>query len=105
MIRRPPRSTLTDTLFPYTTLFRSHRGRRTFDACAERRERAGAQLLSPQGVADARLDACGGPRPVAESPATGRTARLLRLPGARLSERRQQQCRQCRAASAAELAL
>src|SRR3546814_2041968 len=25
MIRRPPRSTLTDTLFPSTTLFRSHR--------------------------------------------------------------------------------
>src|SRR3546814_16420973 len=25
MIRRPPRSTLTDTLFPYTTLFRSCR--------------------------------------------------------------------------------
>src|SRR3546814_17832984 len=25
MIRRPPRSTLTDTLFPYTTLFRSLR--------------------------------------------------------------------------------
>src|SRR3546814_6986742 len=24
MIRRPPRSTLTDTIFPYTTLFRSH---------------------------------------------------------------------------------
>src|SRR3546814_3231754 len=24
MIRRPPRSTLTDTLFPYTTLFRSY---------------------------------------------------------------------------------
>src|SRR3546814_1816710 len=28
MIRRPPRSTLTDTLFPYTTLFRSVRGAR-----------------------------------------------------------------------------
>src|SRR3546814_8629640 len=33
MIRRPPRSTRTDTLFPYTTLFRSrccrrHRGHR-----------------------------------------------------------------------------
>src|SRR3546814_1559694 len=28
MIRRPPRSTRTDTLFPYTTLFRS---RRAFD--------------------------------------------------------------------------
>src|SRR3546814_7977527 len=28
MIRRPPRSTRTDTLFPYTTLFRSDRGGR-----------------------------------------------------------------------------
>src|SRR3546814_7113427 len=27
MIRRPPRSTRTDTLFPYTTLFRSGRER------------------------------------------------------------------------------
>src|SRR3546814_1190602 len=27
MIRRPPRSTRTDTLFPYTTLFRSQRNR------------------------------------------------------------------------------
>src|SRR3546814_1647633 len=27
MIRRPPRSTRTDTLFPYTTLFRSPRNR------------------------------------------------------------------------------
>src|SRR3546814_12118612 len=27
MIRRPPRSTRTDTLFPYTTLFRSHQHR------------------------------------------------------------------------------
>src|SRR3546814_3675503 len=27
MIRRPPRSTRTDTLFPYTTLFRSPNGR------------------------------------------------------------------------------
>src|SRR3546814_18550122 len=29
MIRRPPRSTRTDTLFPYTTLFRSPLGERT----------------------------------------------------------------------------
>src|SRR3546814_8903858 len=28
MVRRPPRSTRTDTLFPYTTLFRSLSGRR-----------------------------------------------------------------------------
>src|SRR3546814_1553138 len=32
MIRRPPRSTRTDTLFPYTTLFRSYAG-----ACGSRR--------------------------------------------------------------------
>src|SRR3546814_1550026 len=30
MIRRPPRSTRTDTLFPYTTLFRSARARREY---------------------------------------------------------------------------
>src|SRR3546814_15148742 len=35
MIRRPPRSTRTDTLFPYTTLFRSVRERRS----ARRHER------------------------------------------------------------------
>src|SRR3546814_11120159 len=29
MIRRPPRSTRTDTLFPYTTLFRSEGARKT----------------------------------------------------------------------------
>src|SRR3546814_16057314 len=28
MLRRPPRSTRTDTLFPYTTLFRSNQGYR-----------------------------------------------------------------------------
>src|SRR3546814_2135831 len=32
MIRRPPRSTRTDTLFPYPTLFRSHRGCPLFTA-------------------------------------------------------------------------
>src|SRR3546814_4584216 len=31
MIRRPPRSTLTDTLFPYTTLFRSINGGKRLD--------------------------------------------------------------------------
>src|SRR3546814_6577741 len=31
MIRRPPRSTRTDTLFPYTTLFRSPLGRKESD--------------------------------------------------------------------------
>src|SRR3546814_19081730 len=35
MIRRPPRSTRTDTLFPYTTLFRSHRLAPDGDDCPE----------------------------------------------------------------------
>src|SRR3546814_4016510 len=39
MIRRPPRSTRTDTLFPYTTLVRSVRGRRI--------EREGSALPHP----------------------------------------------------------
>src|SRR3546814_2388436 len=42
MIRRPPRSTRTDTLFPYTTLFRSFSivtcNRRAFDWSSQRRE-------------------------------------------------------------------
>src|SRR3546814_16439319 len=42
MIRRPPRSTRTDTLFPYTTLFRSlrRRQRRRQDRARDRRRRA-----------------------------------------------------------------
>src|SRR3546814_17423793 len=37
MIRRPPRSTRTDTLFPYTTLFRSLPQHRHDDAAGKRR--------------------------------------------------------------------
>src|SRR3546814_13195314 len=41
MIRRPPRSTLTDTLFPYTTLFRSALGiERVFPVHQQRRQSA-----------------------------------------------------------------
>src|SRR3546814_14512381 len=50
MILRPPRSTRTDTLFPYTTLFRS-------DAAPRRagRTRIGTQALSADGAGpDAR---------------------------------------------------
>src|SRR3546814_19613596 len=46
MIRRPPRSTRTDTLFPYTTLFRS-----PGDGVARRR----VDLLRFAGVTMARL--------------------------------------------------
>src|SRR3546814_6182271 len=46
MIRRPPRSTRTDTLFPYTTLFRSGRQR---DTAEERSEEVvvGRHVLGP----------------------------------------------------------
>src|SRR3546814_5824846 len=45
MLRRPPRSTRTDTLFPYTTLFRS----------ADRRRLCGTR----QGIGGSRLRAVG----------------------------------------------
>src|SRR3546814_13039856 len=44
MIRRPPRSTRTDTLFPYTTLFRSHAERDELLLALEARHLA-VQLL------------------------------------------------------------
>src|SRR3546814_12836119 len=45
MILRPPRSTRTDTLFPYTTLFRSHvAGLPAAVRCQFRRAGAGARL-------------------------------------------------------------
>src|SRR3546814_17055721 len=56
MIRRPPRSTRTDTLFPYTTLFRSRIG------VALHLEQLGGHLLAVErpghrigGVLDRRL--------------------------------------------------
>src|SRR3546814_20223075 len=41
MIRRPPRSTRTDTLFPYTTLFRSQPGTAEGEGQHGRRARGG----------------------------------------------------------------
>src|SRR3546814_1017485 len=45
MIRRPPRSTRTDTLFPYTTLFRSVTGAIAHPPRLER-QRYGSELAS-----------------------------------------------------------
>src|SRR3546814_13116093 len=54
MIRRPPRSTLTDTLFPYTTLFRAFlRGHRPTDGRAHsvcRRAKQGGSKTLLYGV-------------------------------------------------------
>src|SRR3546814_1587065 len=44
MIRRPPRATRTDTLFPYTTLFRSDVGGRIGLEIADDRILEGAQV-------------------------------------------------------------
>src|SRR3546814_1824961 len=48
MIRRPPRSTRTDTLFPYTTLFRSPGGRRHLPVHRALVRRTAHRLTSPQ---------------------------------------------------------
>src|SRR3546814_1087718 len=48
MIRRPPRSTRTDTLFPYTTLFRSS-GRLATARRRRPRRRAGARAVGCAG--------------------------------------------------------
>src|SRR3546814_18490177 len=51
MIRRPPRSTRTEPLFPYTTLFRSAEAEhvRVADA-VEQRERAAGYRILRQGL-------------------------------------------------------
>src|SRR3546814_15758361 len=69
MLRRPPRSTRTDTLFPYTTLFRSR-------AAGARYARGQPHLRGPD-PADAR-----GARPDAprRGEGQGRLARNLRPP-------------------------
>src|SRR3546814_17148757 len=62
MIRRPPRSTRTDTLFPYTTLFRSARSsaalphglrRRRLQPENEGAEQVGIRTGGSEGNADA----------------------------------------------------
>src|SRR3546814_886634 len=61
MIRRPPRSTRTDTLFPYTTLFRSRVENRPSGSPAKGQHRHVAAErnmvdLNPQGLA--RFEVC-----------------------------------------------
>src|SRR3546814_16342790 len=51
MLRRPPRSTRTDTLFPYTPLFRSP-GFKNRDACQARVPRAGSNDLKYPAIAE-----------------------------------------------------
>src|SRR3546814_6747175 len=73
MIRRPPRSTRTDTLFPYTTLFRSGQRAAHEDRPARggnRRSRAGLSRVAEYGRGRAVAD-----REIAPRRAHGRTDR------------------------------
>src|SRR3546814_15134396 len=57
MIRRPPRSTRTDTRFPYTTLFRSTRARSGRNPVRNGEGPRGAQKLAALSVARRCADA------------------------------------------------
>src|SRR3712207_6858329 len=65
MIRRPPRS----TLFPYTTLFRSHLAAPLDDGAAGRRDERGGGRDAPRP--DRRRHDGGGARPNLSRPARG----------------------------------
>src|SRR3546814_19047131 len=56
MIRRPPRSTRTDTLFPYTTLFRSSSGTRWPIRKAQRHHDQGQVHEEPECCSQGRAD-------------------------------------------------
>src|SRR3546814_5480304 len=59
MIRRPPRSTRTDTLFPYTTLFRSRRTRASQQSRGASHTPAGIVSIMPSaGVGRAAAIRC-----------------------------------------------
>src|SRR3546814_6125101 len=73
MIRRPPRSTRTDTLFPYTTLFRSH-----FDRLEDRdvvRYRAAAHVETSAKLGAGKLHFSGIPGKLASRHDVHRYAR------------------------------
>src|SRR3546814_10834081 len=90
MIRRPPRSTRTDTLFPYTTLVRSRRrtrrARGLWRRGVDRRQHSGALLDQPahhrpaQQIFAARPDdARGDPRPRRSEEHTSELQSLMRI--------------------------
>src|SRR3546814_6543339 len=73
MIRRPPRATRTDTLFPYTTLFRSGDARCGTHGPASPRFGAGRAAAATTGIA--RIEGQGARR------AAGKPRRVLALAG------------------------
>src|SRR3546814_5339652 len=84
MIRLPPRSTLTSTLFPYTTLFLSLRRQRAFqpDHVAARRRQADSGLparAAARGDPRAVLGARGGDRRKRSEEHTSELQSLMRI--------------------------
>src|SRR3546814_20888510 len=86
MTRRPPRSTRTDTLFPDTTRFRSHRGGAAGDAFEDRFH----QIAGPGVDAEAEPEAAGAAVPVRAGKAGERRhAAKAALHGGRAGQRSQ----------------
>src|SRR3546814_6929511 len=75
MIRRPPRSTRTDTLFPYTTLFRSGPGRRSAAAAW----RPACRGLRPGPARSAPAPASGPPKSRRSEEHTSELQSLMRI--------------------------
>src|SRR3546814_15404477 len=97
MIRRPPRSTRTDTLFPYTTLFRSPATRKSGVSVTPRPARAAIWSTSPLSlfIAPSTVTACrcpSGPtknqRPTGSRGVNTRQRCRVRSAGGRSEERR-----------------
>src|SRR3546814_4690335 len=105
MIRRPPRSTRTDTLFPYTTLFRNWRDASPWNTVAtpesamkpptprlraqaggNEREHPGRPALSVRTLLHRRRGPRPRPRLPPERPAPGRLQPLGNQPGLRSEE-------------------
>src|SRR3546814_19476623 len=83
MIRRPPISTRTDTLFPYTTLFRSGRAHhRTLPAGYDHRDRRTVDVQRRRHLAGVLAD-----RTAAGGDGAGRQASAARGPRLRVPRR------------------
>src|SRR3546814_8758656 len=100
MIRRPPRSTRTDTLFPYTTLFRSHehdqheqKEHRSTPHAAEEDRGKGADHADGQAADD---DAPEAAEPAERHGHEGHQREVVSDVGRRASERQKQEAGQRR---------